>query len=253
VISCKEDDKPPPTLGGLINRCNRWVSTKRLHTKTLGSFAAQEATEATLAITEPKPKPKPSNQARCPCGLYYSVLKCFTLNPKSEGCPEGLKPSLKGLRSCLDSFKNPELLKKTKKLYRDNNILWMFDVTKASAEAGNRFERPTRPHSPSQERHPNADQIDDADSNGDYYVNTAFCMAQTAAPRGNSLLNRWVVDSGSNMHICNLTYFNWVKTTDAKLTDVIFAGTAPHQVVAWGEVIVKVNRGSVRKDIYLPK
>jgi hypothetical protein len=34
-------------------------------------------------------------------------------------------------------------------------------------------------------------------------------------------------------------------------TKVIFAGTAAHQVVAWGEVIVKVNRGSVRKDILL--
>jgi hypothetical protein len=47
------------------------------------------------------------------------------------------------------------------------------------------------------------------------------------------------VDPGSNVHICNLTYFNWVKTADATLTDVIFAGTAAHQVVAVGEVIVR--------------
>jgi hypothetical protein len=247
MIGCEEDDKPPPTLQGLINRYKRWISTKRLHTKTLGSFAAQEATQATLAIT----KPKPTNRARCPCGFYHCVLKCFTLNPNSEGRPEGLKPSLKGIRGCLDSFKNTELLKKTKKLYRDNNIPWTFDVTKASAEAGNRSERPTRPHSPSQGRRPNADQIDDADSNGDYYANTAFHMAQIAAPRGNSLLDRWIVDPGSNVHICNSTYFNWIKTAEAKPTDVIFAGTASHQVVAWGEVIVKVKRGSVRKDILL--
>jgi hypothetical protein len=134
MIGCKEDDKPLPTLKGLINRYNRWVSTKRLHTRTLGSFAAQEATQATLAITEPKPKP--SNQARCPCGFYHSVLKCFTLNPKSEGRPEGFKPSLKAIRFCLDTFKNVELLKKAKKLYRDNNIQWTFDVTKASLNLG---------------------------------------------------------------------------------------------------------------------
>jgi hypothetical protein len=30
------------------------------------------------------------------------------------------------------------------------------------------------------------------------------------------------------VHICNLTYFNWVKTSDAKPTNVIFAGTAAH-------------------------
>jgi hypothetical protein len=49
MIGCEEDDKPPPTLEGLINLYKRWVSTKRLHTKTLGSFAAQDATKATLS------------------------------------------------------------------------------------------------------------------------------------------------------------------------------------------------------------
>jgi hypothetical protein len=73
------------------------------------------------------------------------------------------------------------------------------------------------------------------------------------APRGDSLLNRWIVDPGSNIHICNSTYFSWVKTADAEPTDVIFAGTTAHQVIAWGEVIVKVNRGSVRKDILLTR
>jgi hypothetical protein len=61
------------------------------------------------------------------------------------------------------------------------------------------------------------------------------------------------VDPGFNIHICNLTYFNWVRTADAIPTDVIFAGTASHQVVAWGEVIFKVNQGSVRKDILLTR
>jgi hypothetical protein len=49
----------------------------------------------------------------------------------------------------------------------------------------------------------------------DYYANTAFRMAQIAAPRSDFLLNRCHVDPGSNVHVCNLTYFNWVKTSDA--------------------------------------
>jgi hypothetical protein len=48
IIGCEEVNKPPPTLEGLINRYNRWVSTERLHTKTLSSFAAQEATCQTI-------------------------------------------------------------------------------------------------------------------------------------------------------------------------------------------------------------
>ncbi|EFQ88629.1 hypothetical protein PTT_15421 [Pyrenophora teres f. teres 0-1] len=102
-----------------------------------------------------------------------------------------------------------------------------------------------------QNRRPTADRIDDDDSSGDYYANTAFYMAQVTAPKGDSLLDRWIVDPGSNVHICNSTYFNWVKTADAKPTDVIFAGATAHQVVAWGEVIINVNRGKVSKDILL--
>jgi hypothetical protein len=144
-------------------------------------------------------------------------------------------------------------LKTVKKLYRDNTIQRTFDIGKATSEAKNQSARLIRPYSPGQGHRLNADHIDDSESIGDYYANTVFRMSQSAAPapRGDSLLNRWIIDTGSNMHICNSTYFDWVKTTDAESTDVIFAGTALHQVVAWGEVIVKVNQGSVRKNILL--
>jgi hypothetical protein len=66
-------------------------------------------------------------------------------------------------------------------------------------------------------------------------------MAQIATLKGNTLLDRWIVDPGSNVYICNTTYFNWRKTSDARATDVIFAGATSYQVAAWGEVIVSVN------------
>jgi hypothetical protein len=181
----------------------------------------------------------------CSCSRPHSVLNCYTLNPKAEGRPQGFKPSLRILRAVLASFKNTELLKHVKKLYKDNNIPWTFDIAKASAEideAQNRTEKSNQPHPTNQDRRPNADPIDDTSLSGDYYANTAFHMAQITAPSG---------DTGSNVHICNSTYFNWVKTADAKPTDVIFAGTAAHQVAAWGEVIINVNRGNARKDILL--
>lgn len=131
MISCEEDNKTPPTLEGLINRYRRWISIKQVHAKSLGSFSAQEATQDSLAITEPKPKP---NNGKCVCGLYHNALKCFTLNPKAEGRPEGFKLNKKAVRNCLNAFKNPEILKKVKKLYRDNNVQWTFDIAKASAQ-----------------------------------------------------------------------------------------------------------------------
>ncbi|KAI1667253.1 hypothetical protein L13192_07962 [Pyrenophora tritici-repentis] len=76
-------------------------------------------------------------------------------------------------------------------------------------------------------------------------------MAHIATPKGDNLIDRWIVDPGSNVHICNSTYFNWRKTSDAKSTDVIFAGATAYQVAAWGEVIISVNRGNQKKDILL--
>jgi hypothetical protein len=93
MIGCKEDDKPPPTLEGLINRYHRWVSTKRLYTKALGSFAAQEATQATLAITEPKPKPRPS---KMPLRLLSQCLEVLYLEPKVRGSSRRLQAKPEG-------------------------------------------------------------------------------------------------------------------------------------------------------------
>jgi hypothetical protein len=76
-------------------------------------------------------------------------------------------------------------------------------------------------------------------------------MAQITTPKGDTLLDRWIVDPGSNVHICNSTYFNWSKTSDAKSTGVIFAGATGYQVAAWGEVIISVNRGKQKRNILL--
>ncbi|KAG9388377.1 hypothetical protein A1F94_001269 [Pyrenophora tritici-repentis] len=168
------------------------------HTKTLGSFAAKDstqATQATLAITDTRP----NNRPQC----------------------------------------DRELLKKIKKLYKDNNVRWTFDTAQNSDRSEKKTENKTenktdRPTSASRGRRPYADRIDDNDSNGDYYANNAFHLAQITTPKGDTLLDRWIVDPGSNVHICNSTYFNWRTTSNAKSTDVIFAGATSYQVAAWG-------------------
>lgn len=143
MIGCEEDEKTPPTLEGLINQYQQWISTRRVHTKTIGSFAAQEATHATLDIAESEPKLRSTNRTKCACGLYHTVARCYILNPKAEGCPHGYKPSLKAKRNCLNAFKDPKLLKKVKKLYQDNNIKWTFDIPKVSAELEDQSRRLT--------------------------------------------------------------------------------------------------------------
>jgi hypothetical protein len=153
-----------------------------------------------------------------------------------------------------DSFKNRELLNKIKKRYKDNNVQWTFDTAqnaKQSEQSGRSEIRADRSTSVTSGHQTQAYQIDDDDSGRDYYANTAFHMAQITTPKGDTLLDRWIVDPGSNVHICNSTYFNWHKTSDARSTNVIFAGATGYQVAAWGEVIISVNRGKEKKDLLL--
>jgi hypothetical protein len=62
---------------------------------------------------------------------------------------------------------------------------------------------------------------DDDDLSRDYHANTVFYMAHIMAPKGNTLLERWVVDPGSNVYICNSTNFDWLKTSEAKPIDIV--------------------------------
>jgi hypothetical protein len=73
-------------------------------------------------------------------------------------------------------------LKKVKKLYKDNNVRWTFDTSQNSDQSENRAEnraknRAERLTPGSGGRRPEADQIDDDDLTGDYYVITAFHIA----------------------------------------------------------------------------
>jgi hypothetical protein len=174
MIGCEEDDKTPPTLEALINRYRRWISTKRINTKTLDSFAAKDNTQAILAIAEARTRP--NNCPKCVCGLNHNTLECYTLNPKAEGRPEGYQPSQTAIHIVQDSFKNPELLKKIKKLYKDNNIRWTFNTAQShqSAQSEHRTNRST---SVTPGRGSHADKINDDGLSGDYYANTAFHMA----------------------------------------------------------------------------
>jgi hypothetical protein len=71
-------------------------------------------------------------------------------------------------------------------------------------------------------------------------------MSQVAAlapaPRGDSLLNRWIVNPESNVHICNSTYFSWVKTADAcKRLDLcwpqwVHFGSQEHHSTSWNSM-----------------
>jgi hypothetical protein len=65
--------------------------------------------------------------------------------------------------------------------------------------------------------------------------------------------NRWVMDPGSNVHICNSTGANWKQTTLPTPQDTVQPGCNSHRVEAWGEVTLDVKRGNETASITLKK
>jgi len=242
-----------PTLQDLISRYRRTVPTGQTTTKTLGSFTS-------LSITEPKPRDHPKKgRPTCVCGLHQSVLQCFILNPEAEGRFNDFEPSAKALSQLVRAFRNKETLKKVKKAYKDAGIRWTFDHEKAKADLAK------RKNSASRHTH-QADTASDCSSNG-YASNTA-CLKQplqllqsnaASSLHAQSLKHRWVMDPGSDVHICNRAGSNWRQTGLPSSQDTVQAGCDLYQVQAWGEVTLIVQRGdqtasiTLKKVAYIPK
>jgi hypothetical protein len=238
---------PTPTLQDLISRYRRTVPTAQAATKTLGSFTS-------LSIAEPKPKPKDhpkKDRSTCVCGLHQSVLQCFTLNPEAEGRSKDFKPSTKALSQLVESFQNKDTLKKVKKAYKDAGIRWTFDLEKAKADLAKRKNSASRHQ---------ADTASDCSSDG-YASNTA-CLKQplqllqsnaASSLHVQSLKQRWVMDPGSDVHICNKAGSNWKQTRLPSSQDTVQAGCNSYQIQAWGEVTLDVKRGNQTASITLKK
>lgn len=208
-----------------------------------------------MSITEPKPKERlTKDRSRCVCGLHLSVLQCFTLNPEAEGRSKDHKPNPKALSQLVEAFRNKGTLNKVKKAYKDAGIQWTFDVEKAKAELATR-----QKNSASCQTH-QAETASDCSSDG-YASNAAYLLQATQPLQSNaasslhdrSLQNRWVMDPGSNVHICNSTGANWKQTMLPTSQDTVQAGCNSHRVEAWGEVTLDVRRGNETASITLKK
>jgi hypothetical protein len=55
------------------------------------------------------------------------------------------------------------------------------------------------------------------------------------------IINQWILDPGSNIHVCNSTRFGWTETRKAERQDILFAGGSTVPIQAWGKVIFNVN------------
>lgn len=86
-------------------------------------------------------------------------------------------------------------------------------------------------------------------SSGSYAV---FQTAITSKTEDHSpLVNRWILDPGSNAHVANSRSFGWRMTAQAQPGECVYAGGQLLQIKEWGEVELQVNTPSGKQPFKL--
>ncbi|KAI1563671.1 hypothetical protein PtrEW13061_012037, partial [Pyrenophora tritici-repentis] len=67
------------------------------------------------------------------------------------------------------------------------------------------------------------------------------CLQVEATQQPSSLLTRWILDPGSNLHVSNHRNSTWRKLADANAHDEILAGGQRIPIKEWGEVKIMIN------------
>jgi hypothetical protein len=72
-----------------------------------------------------------------------------------------------------------------------------------------------------------------------------YAVLQTAitakAEEHPPLINRWILDPGSNSHVANSRLFGWRTTAQAQPGECVYAEGQVLQIEEWGEVELHVN------------
>jgi hypothetical protein len=67
------------------------------------------------------------------------------------------------------------------------------------------------------------------------------CLQVGATQQPPSLLTRWILDPGSNLHVCNHQNSTWRKLADVNVHDEILAGGQQIPIKEWSEVEISIN------------
>ncbi len=236
LYTAHEDGKELLSIRDLVAAFRTFHRRVNPVASSLGTFGAsletaQPALPAENDHDSSKTKRKPPY---CLCGDRHLYWKCqIILNilaPDRASKDAKIDPTKKA--------KVEEALKDQKKKQKVQNTL---------SKHPNTGKRETRT-APSSGTHATTDIYDMDDGQpvaGTPYTYALEAVVLSAAvkkePPVPHLMNRWILDPGSNAHVCNSKNFGWKKTRDATDGEIVFAGGQALQIQEWGEVILEAN------------
>jgi hypothetical protein len=165
------------------------------------------------------PKLNEEGNPKCICDDWHWYSTCPYLIESAR--PSGWTPKKEVVEKIKAARKkNPKLDKRIK------------GVLKAATEENN---------SASTAEIPTSWDAGSAPSSHNTYAIQASFSADSSGSEGPYLMNRWIMDPGSNCHVSNSTAFGWTETEQAAPTDIVYAGGQAMPVSAWGEISLNIT------------
>ncbi|KAK7177688.1 reverse transcriptase domain protein [Paraphaeosphaeria sporulosa] len=239
LYDAHEDGGKLPTVRQLVASFRNFHRRINPVASSLGTFGA--SLQAAQPAGEQQDRPQPPNnrkkQPKCLCGDIHWYSDCVTILSilAPERVSKGFRPDPTKEEKVRDAFRDQEKKQKVQ------NIVFK----RSQPNTGKRELRTDTIASSASAPF----SMDDGQAvAGIPHTYALQAVALSAAAKKDllvpHLMNRWILDPGSNIHVCNTKRFGWKKFRDATNGEIVFAGGQAMQIQEWGEVVLEAKGAS---------
>jgi hypothetical protein len=230
LLSKDEAGTPVPSLRDYVSKFRTFHSRTSPRAAGIGTFSAS------LGMADGDHKER---KPKCFCGEYHLFVDCKYCNPKLR--ENGWQGDREILEAKEKAKKHPKLRGHILRAEKGQGPSRKEKDAKTGLKSDTTISATTAPI-----------QFDeDQPVNSLIQTNALMQTFNAATAEVPHLMNRWVLDPGSNAHVCNTRRFGWTFVRKAKPGEVIYAGGQVVQIAEWGTVVLNVRTPSGKAPIKL--
>jgi hypothetical protein len=230
LLSKDEAGTPVPSLRDYVAKFRTFHSRTSPRAAGIGTFSAS------LRMADGDHKQR---KPKCFCGEYHLFVDCKYCNPKLR--ENGWQGDREILEAKEKAKKHPKLRGHILRAEKGQGPSRKEKDAKTGSKSDTTISTTTAPI-----------QFDeDQPVNGLIQTNALMQTFNAATTEVPHLMNRWVLDPGSNAHVCNTRRFGWTFVRKAEPGEVIYAGGQVVQIAEWGTVVLNVRTPSGKAPIKL--
>ena len=229
-----------PSFMDMLNNFRRKHTTDQYSTNS-SSFAAtlQGRTPEPASPNSHSPSPMPT--PKCICGRTHWYKDCYYLMEHKR--PKTWKPNAEIMKKVDEALKDPTFKSRVEKA-KQRDQRFQTSSTSAATTSATTTTSPT-PELPSEPQVPRSF----ATTWHRPTTTDAFIPSSYSVDKGinHDILNCWILDSGSNIHVCNdPDRFKTTHTTTPD--DYLVSGSTTYQIEAYGTVDITVDTPTGRRE-----